>query len=375
MPSHLFTPGRMRGLDLANRIVIAPMCQYSAHDGVVGDWHLMHLGGLAKSGAGLLIAEATGVTPEGRITYGCPGLYTDEQQHAWARIVDFCKDYGNVPVGIQLGHAGRKGSTETPWNGGKPVAPDAPNGWRNVAPVSDGYADGWPESQALDEEGMARIAAAFANAARRADDAGFELVEIHAAHGYLLHQFLSPVVNTRTDAYGGTLENRMRFPLAVFDAVRAAWPEGKPLGVRISGTDWIDGGWDVQQSIAFSKELAARGCDYIHVSSGGAAPAQKIQAGPGYQVGLADAIRRAVGGKTAVIAVGMIRNAQQAETILATGQADYIAIARGALYDPHWAWHAAESLGETAAWPPQYARAHPSMQGLPVPGNPPPPKK
>lgn len=373
MASHLFTPGALRGLEMSNRVVIAPMCQYSAHDGVVGDWHLMHLGGLAKAGAGLLIAEATGVTAEGRITYGCPGLYTDEQQDAWARIVAFAKDYGNVPMGIQLGHAGRKGSTEAPWNGGVPVPADDPHGWKTVAPTRTPYADGWPESEALDEAGLERIVQAFADSAKRADAAGFELVELHGAHGYLLHQFLSPVVNTRDDAYGGSLENRMRFPLAVFDAVRAVWPDDKPLGVRISATDWIDGGWDVDQSIAFARALEQRGCDFIHVSSGGAAPAQKISAGPGYQVALASAIKRAVG-DMAVIAVGMIKDAVQAETILASGQADYIAIARGALFDPHWVWHAAEALGEQAAYPPQYARAHPSLQGLPVPGNPPKPK-
>ena len=287
--SHLFTPGKMRDLELSNRIVIAPMCQYSAHDGVVGDWHLMHLGSLAVGGAGLLMAEATGVEAAGRISVGCPGLHTDEQQAAWSRIVRFCTDHGNVPVGIQLSHAGRKGSTAAPWNGGTPLAAGDAERWQTVAPSAVPYGDGWPEPLALDEAGLSRLIDAFAASARRADAAGFALVELHAAHGYLLHQFLSPITNQRGDQWGGSLENRMRFPLAVFDAVRAVWPDGKPLGVRISATDWIDGGWDIDQSIVFAQALEARGCDFIDVSSGGVAPAQAIKAGPGYQVFLAEA--------------------------------------------------------------------------------------
>jgi NADPH2 dehydrogenase len=371
MTSLLFAPIRLRSLDLANRIVVSPMCQYSATDGTVGDWHVMHLGQFAVSGAGIVFVEASGVEAAGRITAGCAGLYSDANEAALARIVRFFRDYGNARIGIQLAHAGRKASTAVPWQGGKPLAPD--NGaWRTVAPSAVPFGPGWPAPQALDEDGLARVKGAFAAAAERALRLGFDAIEIHSAHGYLLHQFLSPLSNRRNDAYGGPLECRMRFPLDVFDAVRAVWPEDRPLGVRLSASDWIEGGWDVEGSIAYATALTERGCDFIDVSSGGLAPEQRIVAGPGYQTGFAAAIRRATGAP--VIAVGGITEPHQAETILGSGQADMIAMARGMLFDPRWPWHAAQALGEHAAFPPQYQRAHPSLQGEPIPGNPPPPK-
>jgi len=371
MSSLLFSPIKLRSLELSNRIVVAPMCQYSASDGTVNDWHLMHLGQFAVSGVGLVFVEATGVEAEGRITPGCAGLYSDANEAALERIVRFNRDYGNAKLGIQLAHAGRKASTGLPWQGGKPL--DSENGaWQTVAPSAEAYAPGWHTPEALDEVGLARVKGAFVSATERALRLGIDVVEVHSAHGYLLHQFLSPLSNRRNDAYGGPLESRMRFPLEVFEAVRAVWPEDRPLGLRLSATDWIEGGWDVESSIAYVKALMERGCDFIDVSSGGLAPAQKIVSAPGYQAAFAGQIRSATGAP--VMAVGRITEAHQAETILATGQADMVALARGMLYDPHWTWHAAEALGEKAAFPPQYMRSHPSLLGEPVPGNPPPPK-
>lgn len=367
MASTLFSPIEMRGVTLANRIMVAPMCQYSATDGNATDWHLMHLGHLALSGSGLLFTEAAGVLPEGRITPGCLGLYSDDNERALARVVQFCRDYGNVKLGFQLAHAGRKGSTMAPWDGGGPVPADQ-GAWTTVAPSAVGFGN-FPTPEALDDEGLDRIRNGHVEATRRADRIGFDVIEIHAAHGYLMHQFLSPLSNKRTDDYGGSLENRMRFPLEVFEAVRAVWPADKPLGVRISATDWVDGGWDLDSSVVFGRALADLDCDFIDVSSGGTSPEQVIRAGPGYQVEFAARIKAETGLTT--IAVGMITEAKQAETIVRTGQADMVALARGMLYDPRWTWHAAETLGESAAYPVQYARSHPSLIGLPVPGNPP----
>lgn len=372
MSSELFSPFRLGDLEIANRIVVAPMCQYSAKDGTVGDWHIMHLGQFAVSGTGLLFVEATGTEPEGRITPGCVGLYSDENETALQRVVDFCNAYGNVPVGIQLGHAGRKASADLPWNGGKPLKSD--NGaWQTVGPSAEPYADGWHTPEAMTEATLERVKTSFIEATKRAVRMGFKVIEVHAAHGYLLHQFLSPISNRRNDAYGGSLEGRMRFPLEVFDAVRAHCPKGLPVGIRISATDWVDGGWDLDSSIAFAKELKARGCDFIDVSSGGNSPAQKISVGPGYQTGFAAAIKQQTG--LATMAVGKITEPHQAEHIIRTGQADMVALARGMLYDPHWTWHAAEALGAKAAFPPQYQRCHPALSGEPVPGNPPPPER
>ncbi len=369
MGTHLFSPISLRSLELANRIVVSPMCQYSAHDGTLTDWHLMHLGQFAVAGVGLVFVEATGVEPEGRITPGCPGLWSDANEAAMARVIRFFRDYGNAKIGIQLAHAGRKASANVPWRGGTPLKPDE-GAWQTVAPSAVPYGPGWHEPEAMSGQTMQRVRDAFVQATRRAARLDFDAVEIHSAHGYLLHQFLSPLSNRRDDAYGGSIENRMRFPLEVFDAVRAVWPSDRPLGVRFSATDWVEGsGWDLEAAIAYAQALKQRGCDFVDVSSGGNSPAQRIQAGLGYQTGFAAEVRRATG--LATMAVGRIVDAVQAETILASGQADMVALARGMLYDPHWAWHAAERLGGKAAFPPQYQRAHPSLQGEPVPGNPP----
>ncbi|OYX13133.1 MAG: oxidoreductase [Rhizobiales bacterium 32-66-8] len=355
----LFTPLALRSLTLENRIIIAPMCQYSAQDGQPTDWHLIHLGGLAQSGAALLILEATAVEAEGRISPGDLGLWDDATEAALASLIGRVKAHSPITLGLQLGHAGRKASSAEPWNGGGRV-PAERGGWQPVAPSALSFTPTDPAPLALDAAGLARITAAFADAATRAARIGFDVVEIHAAHGYLLHQFLSPLSNRRTDAYGGSLENRMRFPLAVFEVVRAAFPADKPVLVRISGTDWIEGGWDVEQSIAFVTELKARGLDAVHVSSGGLAPEQKITLSSGYQVPFAAAIRAATGVPT--IAVGLITDPQHAEAILEAGEADAIALARGVLYDPRWPWHAAAALGASVHAAPQYLRCQP--QGL-----------
>ncbi len=361
MPSRLFAPITLRDLTVPNRIVVAPMCQYMAQDGVPGDWHLVHLGQFAQSGPGLIIAEATGVEPEGRITPDCPGLWDDATEAAWARLVALSRKLGEARIGIQLAHAGRKASTLPPWEGGGPVTDG--RAWDTKGPSALAYTTGWPAPRALDEYGIQGIVAAFQQAARRAVRAGFDLVEIHAAHGYLLHEFLSPLSNRRADGYGGGLEGRMRLPLEVFRAVRRAVPEGMPVLLRLSATDWVEGGWDIEQTVEFSKALREEGCDMIHVSSGGLDPRQQIVAGPGYQTGFAARIRAEAGIPT--IAVGQITDAIQAETILMSEQADMIALARAMLWDPRWAWHAAVSLGEQLALPSPYARANPAMRAKP----------
>ncbi len=275
MSTKLFSPIALRSLELANRIVVAPMCMYSADNGTPTDWHLMHLGQFAVSGAGLVFVEATGVEAEGRITPGCTGLYNDAQEEAFARIIRFFRDYSGARIGIQLGHAGRKASANVPWKGGTPVSKED-GAWQTIAPSPIAYANGWHTPQEFDDTIFARVKAAFIQAAERSVRLGFDVIEIHAAHGYLLHQFLSPITNKRRDQYGGSLQNRMRFPLEVFNAVRAVCAEDKPLGVRFSATDWIDGGWDLESSVEFAKALAASGCDFFDVSSGGTAPQQKI---------------------------------------------------------------------------------------------------
>jgi 2,4-dienoyl-CoA reductase-like NADH-dependent reductase (Old Yellow Enzyme family) len=352
----LFSPLALRGLPLANRIVVSPMCQYSAEDGRAVDWHVAHLGQMAVSGAGLLLVEATAVEPVGRITAGCLGLWDDATEAALGRVLDAIRPFATTPVGIQLGHAGRKGSSGRPWEGGRLVPPTA-GGWTPVAPSAVPHAADEAPPIALDEAGLAAIRARFAESTRRAARLGLAAVELHAAHGYLLHQFLSPIANRRTDRFGGSLENRMRFPLEVFDAVRAEWPSDRPLGVRVSATDWVDGGWDTEQTIAFARALAARGCDWIDASSGGVSPLQKIPLGPGYQVPFAQRIREAVG--VPVIAVGLITEPAQAEAIVASGQADLVALARGMLWNPRWPWHAAAALGASVAVPRPYWRAQP----------------
>jgi 2,4-dienoyl-CoA reductase-like NADH-dependent reductase (Old Yellow Enzyme family) len=355
--SALFSPLSIGSLQLPNRIVIAPMCQYSAEEGQATDWHIIHLGQLALSGAGLLIIEATAVSPEGRITAGDLGLYSDETEAALARVLAAVRRYTTMPIGIQLGHAGRKASSQTPWDGGQLLAPDA-GGWETVAPSAIPHAPGELPPVALDAAGLARVREDFVAAAVRAARLGLDLVELHCAHGYLLHEFLSPLANQRDDCYGGTLENRMRFPLEVFDAVRAALPAELPVGVRFSATDWVEGGWDVEQSIAFSQALEARGCSFLHVSSAGVSPLQKITLGPGYQVPLAAEIRRQV--HIPVIAVGLVTEPEQAEAVIAEGHADLVALGRGMLYDPRWPWHAAARLGAQVEAPRQYWRSQPA---------------
>jgi len=355
--SALFTPLEVGGLKLSNRIVIAPMCQYSAEDGCMTDWHVIHLGQLALSGAALLTIEATAVTPEGRISYGDTGLWSDANEEAMGRVLASVRRWSDMPIAIQLGHAGRKASTRKPWEGGGQIAAGRPNGWQTVAPSPIPFlAEENPPTE-LDSDGLTRIRQAFAEAAERSARLGLAAIQLHGAHGYLLHQFLSPLSNRRTDQYGGSLENRMRFPLEVFDAVRAAFPADKPVTMRVSGTDWVEGGWDIEQTIAFARALEQRGCAAIHVSSGGLDPRQQVPIGPSYQVPLAREVKRAV--TMPVVAVGLITEFEQAEAIVGTGDADVIALARGILYDPRWPWHAAAHLGASVKAPPQYLRSQP----------------
>lgn len=353
----LFKPIKVRNLALANRIVIAPMCQYSAEDGCMNDWHLIHLGQLALSGAALLTIEATAVLPEGRITWADVGLWNDQTEAAMRRTLEGVRRWSNMPIALQLSHAGRKASTEVPWKGGAQIAPSVTHGWQTEAPSAVPFAEGNVAPMALDRDGLRRVREAFVAAAGRAARLGIDAVQLHGAHGYLLHQFLSPLSNRRDDEYGGSLENRMRFPLEVFDAVRAAFPAQKAVTMRVSGTDWMEGGWDIDQTVAFAKMLEARGCDAIHVSSGGLHPAQKIPVGPSYQVPLARAVKTAV--RMPVVAVGLITGFDQAEAIVATGDADMIALARTILYDPRWPWHAAAELGAKIRVPNQYLRSQP----------------
>jgi 2,4-dienoyl-CoA reductase-like NADH-dependent reductase (Old Yellow Enzyme family) len=329
------------------------MCQYSSVDGMPTDWHLVHLGSRAVGGAGLVMVEATAVSPEGRITTEDSGIWSDAHAEAFRRITSFIRDQGAV-AGIQLAHAGRKASTAAPWNGGKEV-PVGEGGWQVVAPSAIRFADGYPEPREMSVDDIEKAVDDFVSAARRAVDAGFEVIEIHAAHGYLLHEFLSPLTNMRSDEYGGNLENRMRFPLKVVSAVRDVVPAGLPVFVRISATDWVEGSWDIDQSVKFCTRLGEVGVDLIDVSSGGNTPDAVIPVGPGYQVPLADAIRKRTGISTA--AVGMITDAEQAEGILADGSADAIFVAREFLRDPYMPFTAAKQLGGEVPVPRQYGRA------------------
>ena len=354
--SALFTPFQLRSVSLPNRIVISPMCQYSAEDGRATSWHMIHLGNLALSGAAALIIEATAVEADGRITPGCLGLWDDACEAALRPAVTAIRRHSNIGLMIQIAHAGRKGSSEAPWKGGQPIAVED-GGWVPWAPSAIEHKPGERAPRALDKAGLQRVRDAFASTARRAARLGLDGIEVHSAHGYLLHEFLSPIANRRTDEYGGSLENRMRFPLAVFDAVRAEFPADKPVGVKVSVTDWVDGGWDLEQTIAYARALKERGADWIDASSGGVSPQQKIPLGPGYQVPFAQAIKQATGMNT--IAVGLITEPRQAEEIVASGKADLVALARGMLYDPRWGWHAAAELGGDVEAPPQYWRAPP----------------
>ena len=353
----LFTPIRIGDLTLDNRIIIAPMCQYSAREGSAGDWHLIHLGQLAISGAGMLILEATAVSAAGRITPWDLGLYSDANEHALARVLQALRANAPIKIGMQLAHAGRKASSRAPWDGGAQIHPGEPDGWRAFAPSAVPHAPSEDPPIALDDSALQRVRGEFASAARRAARLGLDGIEIHAAHGYLLHQFLSPLANHRTDAYGGSLENRMRFPLEVFDVVREAFPADRPVWARISATDWVPGGWDIEGTLALSQALKARGCAAIHVSSGGVSPQQQIKLGPGYQVPYAQRVKAELGLPT--IAVGLITDAEQAESIIANGEADAVSLARAMLYDPRWPWHAAAKLGAQVKAPHQYWRSQP----------------
>lgn len=352
--SLLFTPYTLRGVTLRNRIAVSPMCQYSSEDGFANDWHFVHLGSRAVGGAGLVMTEAAAVVPEGRISPQDLGLWKDEHLPQLARIARFVADQGAVP-GMQLAHAGRKASHTRPWEGDRPIPPDAPGGWRTVAPSPIPFAPDGPVPQALDEAGIARVVRAFADAAARAHAAGFRVLELHGAHGYLIHEFLSPLSNQRNDRYGGSFENRTRLAREVVRAVRERWPEELPLFMRISATDWVDGGWTPEDSVALARLLKSDGVDLMDCSSGGAVPGAKVPTGPGYQTPFAERIRREANIPTG--AVGLIRSAMQAEHIVRTGQADLVILARQLLRDPYWPLSAARELHATAAWPSQYLRA------------------
>jgi 2,4-dienoyl-CoA reductase-like NADH-dependent reductase (Old Yellow Enzyme family) len=354
--SALFSSAKLRELNLANRIVVSPMCQYVGVNGEPTSWHTVHVGGLAQSGAGILFIEATAVEPEGRITPGDLGLWDDKTEAAFRPVISAVRENSRIALGMQLGHAGRKASSDVPWKGGQLIPPSA-GGWVTHAPSAVPQKEGETPPVALDANGLERVRDAFASAAKRAARLGIDAIEIHAAHGYLLHQFLSPISNHRTDEYGGTLEKRLRFPLEVFDAVREAFPHDKPIGVKVSATDWVEGGWDVEQTVVFAQELKKRGVDWIDASSGGVSPLQKISVGPGYQVPFAERIREATGLRT--IAVGLITKPEQAEALVAEGKTDFVAIGRAMLYDPRWGWHAAAELGASVEAAPSYWRAPP----------------
>ena len=360
MTSALFSPLRLAELSLANRIVVSPMCQYSANDGAATDWHMTHLGMLANSGAGLLVVESTHVERHGRITHGCLGLYSDACEAALARVVAHCRRIGSAKLAIQLSHAGRKASSQRPWEGGKAL-PESEDAWPTIAPSALPFGPGWHMPRAMTEDDMARVLKAFVEAARRAVRIGFDAVELHMAHGYLLHSFISPVSNTRNDAWGGALENRMRFPLEVARTVRAVVPRGMPLGARFTGHDWLDGGLTAADAVLLTKALKDAALDYVDVSSGGVSTQGQasVPKDPGYNVPIAEQVRREGGLPTRV--VGLIVSPEQAEAIVAEGKADMVALARAFLDHPHWGWHAAQALGGEVTHPPQYLRVSPAL--------------
>lgn len=355
--SKLFSPINLRRLELPNRIIVSPMCQYSATDGQAQPWHLAHLGSLAISGAGMLIIEATAVEAIGRITPGCLGLYDQPCEEKLAAVLAAVRSFSSMPIGIQLGHAGRKASSARPWDGGAQLAREQ-QGWLAVAPSAVAHSEHELAPQALSLDGLSALKQRFVEAALRADRLGLDSIEVHAAHGYLLHEFLSPLSNFRNDQYGGSTQNRIRYPLEVAEAMRRAWPAHKPMGLRISCSDWVEGGWDIQGTIEFAAQAREIGIDWIDASSGGVSPKQKIPVGPGYQVHFASAIKAKV--DIPVMCVGMITEAAQAEEIVASGKADLVALARAFLYDPRWPWHAAAALGASVNAPKQYWRSQPA---------------
>ncbi len=350
--SRLFSPLQLRSLTLPNRIVVSPMCQYSSDEGMPNDWHFVHLGSRAVGGAALVCVEASGVTPVGRITPWDAGLWSGKQAMAWKRVADFVRAQGSVPA-IQLAHAGRKASCAQPWKGGKPLAPSQ-GAWQTLGPSAVPFGE-YPAPRAMTVAEIETTVEDFRKSAKLALDAGFDVVEVHGAHGYLLHSFCSPLSNLRTDEWGGSLDNRIRLPLAIARAVREAWPADKPVFYRLSGSDWADGGWDIEQSIELARRLKAVGIDLIDCSGGGNIATQKIPLGPGYQVPFAEAIRREAGIPT--MAVGLISDATQAEQIISLGQADVVCLARAMLRDPYWPRHAAKELKVEMRWPDQYLRA------------------
>jgi 2,4-dienoyl-CoA reductase-like NADH-dependent reductase (Old Yellow Enzyme family) len=359
MSSTLFSPLKLRDVEARNRVGVSPMCQYSSRDGFADDWHLVHLGAFATGGAGIVFTEATAVTANGRISPQDLGVWKDDHLEMLSRIAAFVSGQGAVP-GMQLAHAGRKANTRRPWDDGPVTVPAAAGGWPDDvwAPSAVPFSDDYPRPRALDAEGIRGVVEAFGQGARRALEAGFRIVEIHAAHGYLLHEFLSPLSNRRDDAYGGSFENRIRLALEVVDRVREIWPERLPLSVRISATDWAEGGWDLDQSVELARALVEHGVDIVDASSGGLVSHQKITLGPGYQVPFASRIRREA--RVATATVGLITEPVQADTIVREGHADLVLLAREMLRQPHWATLAAHALGQEGSWAPQYARARPS---------------
>jgi NADPH2 dehydrogenase len=358
MPSALFSPIRLADLELANRIVVSPMCQYSADDGSATDWHLTHLGMLANSGAALVVVEATHVERHARITHGCLGLYSDSNEAALARVVAHCHRIGTAKLGIQLAHAGRKASSQRPWEGGGALKPDG-DPWLTIAPSAAPFGAGWHTPRAMVAEDFARVRAAFVDAAKRAVRIGFDAIELHYAHGYLAHEFLSPLANTRNDEYGGPFTARMRFPREIVQAVRAVVPKGLPLGARITGSDWMEGGLTPDDAVAYATALKEDGLDFIDVSSGGIAATTRNPSEPGYNASIAARVKREAG--IATRTVGLIVTPGQAEAIVAEGKADMVTLGRAMLDDPHWGWHAAQALGAEVVHPPQYWRASPKL--------------
>jgi 2,4-dienoyl-CoA reductase-like NADH-dependent reductase (Old Yellow Enzyme family) len=358
MSSKLFTSLSIGRMELPNRITVAAMCQYSASEGSMTDWHLQHLGTLSLSGAAMLVIEATGVTAQGRISLGCTGLYSDANEAAMKRVVDLVRTLSPIRLGVQLAHAGRKASAQRPWEGRGPLRRGA-GAWDTVAPSAIPLAVGWHTPAALDRVGLDAVRDAFVASARRAARIGLDFVEVHSTHGYLLSEFVSPLANTRSDEYGGSLQNRMRFPLEVIRAVRDAWPGERAFGAKISGTDFVQGGWTPDDAVVYARQLKALGCDYVTVSGGGVVLDAKVPVAAGYQVPYAERVRRESGMTTG--SVGLISDPHQAEDIIASGKADFVSLARAMLFDPRWPWHAALALGADMKYPPQYERCHPKV--------------